>query len=268
MFLRKRQKNNLKNKQTDANALSLDEHMRELRGRLLCIFITFVLGFALCYYFANDILQFLLNLGNEAGFTFVYISPQEILIQQMRLAFTVSLVVSIPVILYEIIVFIAPIFSDYKGYRRVTLLLSTAILLLFITGVIFAYKILLPFTYGFLSDLSSNVTVTAAVSVERYVSLFLTIILCIGVVFELPLICVLLTKLGIISADTLRKCSKLAWIVSLVLGAFITPPDVVSQLVVAVPMMLLYYLSIGLCTLVKRGGHKHGKSEVDSQGVS
>ena len=124
--------------------------------------------------------------------------------------------------------------------------------LFFVVGVAFARYISLPFVLRFLIQFTGEVDVAASISIQQYIGFLLTIFVVFGLVFELPVVSVLLTGLGLIRAEWLKKGRKVMIVVIFLLAAIITPPDVVSQVMVALPMILLYELSIALSSLVGR----------------
>ena len=151
---------------------------------------------------------------------------------------------------YQVYAFCSPGLS--KKERGFTLAALIAGTLCFLAGAAFARFISLPFMLRFLIQFTFEVDVSASISIDQYVSFLLTVFVIFGLVFELPVISVLLTGLGLIKAEWLRKGRKVMIVLIFVLAAIITPPDVVSQIMVAIPMIGLYELSIVLCRLVAR----------------
>ncbi|MDE7243351.1 MAG: twin-arginine translocase subunit TatC, partial [Oscillospiraceae bacterium] len=125
-------------------------------------------------------------------------------------------------------------------------------LLCFGLGVYFAYRIMLPFMLYFLSSVGGGSGISAAVSVQSYMTFLMTVFVVFGIVFELPVISILLTQMGLLRVQWMRKGRRVVIVAIFVAAALITPPDVVSQVMVAIPMMALYELSILLCTLVQK----------------
>ena len=147
--------------------------------------------------------------------------------------------------------FICPIFESVKS--KVILFVAEMLsLFMFCIGSLFAYKVLLPFTFSYLISVEDYGLITANISIEKYISFFLTILVCIGLVFEIPVASIILAKLKLIDAKIMRKFSKFVTIIIFILAAIITPPDVVSQILVAIPMLLLYHLSTLLVFLIRR----------------
>jgi sec-independent protein translocase protein TatC len=125
-------------------------------------------------------------------------------------------------------------------------------LICFCIGVYFAYRIMLPFMLHFLISLSTGSGVTASISVQNYMTFLMTLFLIFGIVFELPVVSVLLTQMGLLKVEWMKKGRRVVIVVIFVIAALITPPDIVSQIMVAIPMIALYELSIILCTICQK----------------
>ena len=122
-------------------------------------------------------------------------------------------------------------------------------ILLFVMGVLFSYKVILPFVLSYLSGIGNGIGITGAVDIREYISFYITILFCMGFVFEIPLIVLSVNKLGILSLDKLKGLRRYIIVLSFLVAAIITPPDVVSQCMVALPMVLLYEISLILCKI-------------------
>lgn len=234
------------------NDLTLNEHLRELHKRLLFVLISFIIFFVIIYKRCNTILQGLIEVGNNVGYKFVYISPQEILLQQLRISLTFAMLITLPILLYQVLAFIYPMFYKVKHFRIKVYVSTVTVLVLLLCGIFFAYIMVLPFMYQFLYKIGTPLGIESAISLANYINLFLTVSICMGIIFELPTICVILTRLGILTSADLKHFHRYMIVLSFVVGAIITPPDVISQVVVACPMILLYEVSILLCKLVGR----------------
>lgn len=245
-------------KKKNPNELSFGGHLKELKHRMFVVLAVFVVVFIISYIKCNDLMDFIVSMGKEIGYRFVYLAPQEVIVQQFRVAGLTAFICSLPIIAYEIVAFISPVFGKSKKSFFGLLLIGLIALVLFVLGTIFAYKILLPFVYKFLYDIGKASKITAQVSIKEYITLFITIETCIGVVAEMPLICIMLTKVGLLTPAIMKKIRPYIIVVIFLVAALITPPDIVSQVMVAVPMVGLYQISIIICNLVKEG-KKHGK---------
>ena len=229
-------------------SMSLSGHLRELRNRILVCVILLVVVFGVCLSFAPHIVTALTNMGQRYNYVYVYIAPQELFLVYMNVALVGAVVVCFPVLAYQIYAFCSPGLSGKeRGYISGSLVAGG---LCFLVGVAFAYFISLPFMLRFLIQFTGEVDVSASISIQQYVSFLLTVFVIFGLVFELPVVSVLLTGLGLVRAEWLVKGRKVMIVLIFVLAAIITPPDIVSQVMVAVPMLGLYEISIALSRVV------------------
>ena len=241
--------------------MSLSGHLRELRNRILVVVILLLAAFMACLSFSPNLITFLTDMGEKYNYVFVYIAPQELLLVYLNTALVGALVVCFPVVAYEVYAFCSPGLKKRERTFFIASLLAGT--LFFVFGVAFARYISLPFVLRFLIQFTGEVDVSASISIQQYVGFLLTIFVVFGLVFELPVVSVLLTGLGLIRAEWLRKGRKIMIVIIFLMAAIITPPDVVSQVMVALPMILLYELSIALSSLV--GKHRREKLGDDDE---
>lgn len=231
-------------------SMSLSGHLRELRNRILICVILLVVVFGVCLSFAPRLVTLLTDMGRRYDYVYVYIAPQELFLVYMNVALVGAVVVCFPVLAYQVYAFCSPGLSGKeRGYISGALIAGG---LCFLVGVAFAYFISLPFMLRFLIQFTGEVDVAASISIQQYVSFLLTVFVIFGLVFELPVVSVLLTGLGLVKAEWLVKGRKVMIVIIFVLAAIITPPDIVSQIMVAVPMLGLYEISIALSRVVGR----------------
>lgn len=229
-------------------SMSLSGHLKELRNRILVCVVLLVIVFALVLSVAPQIVTVLENMGRKYQYEFVQIAPQETFLVFMNVALIGAVVVSFPVFGYQIYAFCSPGLSRKERTYIAGSLVAGG--LCFLLGVAFAYFISLPFMLRFLIQFNGIVDIAANISIQQYVSFLMTVFVIFGLVFELPVVSVLLTGLGIVRAEWLMKGRKVMIVVIFVLAAIITPPDIVSQVMVAIPMIALYEISIALSKLV------------------
>ena len=231
-------------------SMSLSGHLRELRNRILVCVLLLVAVFALCLRFAPQIVTALTDMGEKYRYVYVYIAPQELFLVYMNVALIGALAVCFPVLAYQVYAFCRPGLSSKERVYISGALVAGG--LCFLAGVAFAYFISLPFMLRFLIQFSfsGEVAVSPSISIQSYVSFLLTVFVIFGLVFELPVVSVLLTGLGLVRAEWLVKGRKVMVVVIFLLAAIITPPDIVSQIMVAIPMLGLYELSIFLSRAV------------------
>lgn len=243
--------------ETSDGSMSLSGHLRELRNRILVVLAVFVIGVVVCFSCASPIVELLTGMGEQFDYKFVYIRPQELLMVYFTISLLGALVVSFPVIAYEIFAFCSP---GLKKLEKSMMLLGMSFgTVFFVVGVMFAYFITVPFMLRFLIAFSNNVAVSASISIQEYMSFLLMVFTIFGVIFELPVLSVILTALGVVRPNWLVKARRPMIVAIFFVAAIITPPDIVSQVMVAIPIIALYELSILLSKLVYKAKKK--KSE-------
>lgn len=163
---------------------------------------------------------------------------------------TVGFILAFPVILWEFWKFIRPALYDTEKKYAVAFLFSAS--LLFFAGVLFGYYLITPLSINFLGNYSISDIVKNDIDLDSYLSLVKTTTLACGLIFELPIIIYFLSKVGILSAATLRNSRRYAYVIMLVIAAVVTPPDVVSQIIVTIPLIILYEISILISARMNR----------------
>ncbi len=225
-------------------SMTLGGHVKELRNRLMICAIVFAVCTIYFLTVSDRLVNLLAHMGTECGYSFVFIAPQEKLLQYFRLSIMAAIVITIPVILYQIWAFAKPGLKKSENFFfGMTLLMGLG---LFCVGVFFAYKVTLPFMLNFLVSLEGTDYIQAQISIESYLSFVLMIFTIFGCIFEIPLVTIILAKMGIASPDVMKKGRGIAIVLCFFVAAVITPPDIVSQTMVAIPMVLLYEISIWL----------------------
>lgn len=228
----------------DEGAGTLLDHLIELRARLLRAIVGLLIVLAGLLPFANrlygQLAQPLLDKLPKGG-QLIAIEVASPFFAPLKLAFFVALVLSMPWLLYQLWAFVAP--GLYKRERRLALPLLASALLLFYLGCAFAYFVVLPAVFGFLAKVTPN-GVAMMTDINAYLDFVLVLFLAFGASFELPVALVILVLLGWVTPGQLREWRGYAIVGIFILAAVITPPDVVSQLLLAVPMVLLYEAGI------------------------
>lgn len=230
--------------------MPVTDHLKELRNRLVIVLLVFAVGVLVCLHSSGDIVSLLTDMGTRYGYRFVYIAPQELLMVYFNIALIGGLVLASPVLLYEGYLFAKPALTlqESRAVRR-TLFFG---LLCFITGILFAYFISLPFMLYFLISFSKVTVISASISIQEFISFLMTVFIIFGVIFEMPVVSALLSALGILKPSILKKIQKPVIVVIFIIAAVITPPDVVSQIMVAIPMIVLYQLSMSISQLIEK----------------
>ncbi len=243
----------------DEGSMSLIGHLREVRNRIALSILALVVAFFVCFAVIKPLANALLQMGLKSGFQYVYLSPSELLTSYFKLALILAVVIVSPIIIFQIWGFVAPALT--KREKQAILPALFGGMLFFCLGALFSYNVALPFMMQFLVNFSQSEFIHSAISVASYLDFMIGMLLTFGLVFEEPMLAFVLTKLGILNPGILRKVRCYAIPVVFVIAAVITPPDVVSQFMVAVPMLGLYELSI----LISAAVVKRRKDEDDDE---
>jgi sec-independent protein translocase protein TatC len=226
------------------------QHLQELRRVLIITILTILLGMICCYFFMREPLMAIVfgpvrALGKEV----VIISVVEGFWIQLKLAFIGGIIVASPVLFWQIISFILP--ALYQHEKKVFFVYLSVSLLLFLFGIILVYIFISEYgLHAFLIDYARGFT--TMISASKYVSFFLSFIIPFGLIFQIPIATIFLSRLGIITPAFLRRKRGYAIIAIFIIAAVLTPPDVLSQIILALPMFLLYEISILLSVFVCR----------------
>lgn len=227
---------------------TLISHLSELRKRLMVSIICFFVAMSICLSKAEYITNQLLALAE--GFEFVYVAPAELMMAYIKISIICGIVTTFPIICYELWMFIRPGLT--RRERKAVFFIMTFGMLLLFCGVYFAYEVILPVTLKYFSGLSTDESINSMISVQNYLNFVINMLLTFGIVFELPVVIILLTQLGLINPKLLRKQRKYVILVTFIIAAIITPPDVISQVMVALPMLLLFEMSTILSSFLFR----------------
>ncbi len=218
--------------------LPFTEHLEELRHRLVIILISIGIGFAISYGFSEYILRFL---QRPLATKLIFISPTEAFLANLKAAFYAALFFSTPLVLFQVWKFVAPgLYEHERKYSFPFLITST---LLFVAGGAFAYVVLLPIVLRFLLAQAGDLW-TPNITLSNYLSFCMRLILAAGLMFELPVLMYFLTKVGVVTPAFLVQNRKYAILAAFLVSAVLTPPDVFSQILLAVPLFLLFEASI------------------------
>jgi sec-independent protein translocase protein TatC len=226
--------------------LQLVDHLEELRKRIIISALAFIVFFIVGFIYCDDIYKWFVR---DLNVKLLVLGPSDIMWIYFMLATVVAVAATIPVLALQIWLFVRPALRPVE--RRITLTYVPALFFLFIIGLAFGYFIIFPMVFKFLVNLGGDMFVTNFTA-DRYFSFIMNMTLPFGVLFELPVVVMFLTSLGIINPFVLSKIRKYAYFVLIIIAVVITPPDFMSDFVVTLPLLLLYEVSINLSKFVYR----------------
>lgn len=243
------------------NKTTMLEHILELKRRLILIVSCFVMAFGFCYFFSTEIYKFLLSplvdIYSEIGIErkLIYTNLAEAFFTHIKLAGFCAFLLCFPLLMTQVYFFVAP--GLYKREKKALLPYIILSPFLFAIGAALVYYFIMPIAWKFFLSFESQnienlgVPLVLEAKVSEYLSLTISLILAFGIAFQLPLILVLLCQLGFLGSNVLKKYRRHAIVFIFLLSAVLTPPDVISQIGLAIPLILLYEISLLICKRIE-----------------
>ena len=257
-------KKKMNQNKTKLQEMSLIDHITELRKRLLWSFLYIILIFIICFYFADDLFAFLAKplvnlMDTENGQGFIYTALQEAFFTELKIAFFFALFFAFPLIAIQIWKFIAP--GLYKNEKNAFLPFLFATPILFFAGGAMVYYFIAPIAWKFFLSYqnmnSSGIPIRLEAKMGEYLALMMRFIFAFGLAFQLPVVITLLAKANLVSYLSLKKFRKYAIVIAFLSAAFLTPPDPFSQISLALPIIILYEISIYLAKIIQKNNKKN-----------
>ena len=254
--------------QVETSRAPFVEHLRELRSRLIKAFAAVAIGFSIAWIWVEEVFNFLkvplIESAENAELAEIHTrSLTENFFVSLKTGLFAGVVLAVPVILYQIWKFVAP--GLYPDERRATLPFVFFSTIFFLIGASFCYYIILPYAYGFLLTFGEEVA-TPMLMMEEYLAITTKMLLAFGVVFEMPVFASFLAKIGVVNWRMMIGFWKYAFVLCFVVGAMLTPPDLISQLFLAGPMFVLYMLSVFAAFVFGPKMDKEPKEEATDEG--
>ena len=245
---------NLDQKNSKKKSMTASEHFTELRKRIIFFIFFFFFSFSICYFFSKEIYDFLLQplidiSKNNPNRKLIYTSPAEAFMAYLKTSFYAGVFFSFPILLAEIYLFLAP--ALYKKEKKNILITFFFVPFLFLFGAFFAYEFILPLALKFFSGFENkapksvgNIPLLLEIKISEYLSFVKNLLFGFGMSFQLPILLLFLIKLGLLSINDLKQKRRYWIVIIFLMAAILTPPDAVSQISLAVLLVLLFEIVI------------------------
>ena len=250
----------------DESSMNFLDHLKELRQKLIYSIIFFVMSFIISFYFSQSIFEFLakpLTSILQDGNGLIYTALQEAFLTNVKVAFFTAAFISFPFLSFQIWSFISP--GLLKKEKKVSLPSLVAIPFLFLLGAAVVYYLISPiawkFFLSFQTSQADSINITLQAKMNEYLSLMMTFIFAFGIAFQLPVVLLLLVRVGVLTIQQLVSFRKYAIVLAFIFAAIITPPDPFSQISLALPVIILYEVSILISKFLSKKDKKKDKKE-------
>lgn len=250
---------------TSAQAASLFDHLLELRNRLLRSIIGVLIVFFCLVYFAQDLYQFValpLLAAMPEGSQMIATDVASPFFAPFKLTLVLSLFIAMPFVLYQVWSFVAP--GLYRNEKRLIAPLMLGSTFLFYCGISFAYFLVFPVVFSFFTSVAPE-GVVIATDISSYLDFILKLFFAFGVAFEIPIAIILLCWTGVTTPNSLREKRPYVIVGAFVIGMLLTPPDIISQTMLAVPMLLLFEIGIMIASMYHTGDDKDINKQEDDE---
>lgn len=227
-------------------SMNILDHLDEVRKRIMIVLAVFIVFFIGVFIFVKDIYEWFTK---DLEMTLAVLGPLDIILIYFTLAAVIALALTVPVLIFQIWLFVKPALT--KREQKATIIYIPASFVLFAGGLAFGYFVVLPIVFGFLLDLGSE-TFQTIFTADKYFQFVLRMTIPFSILFEMPLVVMFLTSIGIITPDGMRKNRKYAYFALIVVSVLISPPDFISDVLVIIPLLLLYEISISMSRIVYR----------------
>lgn len=230
--------------------MTVVEHLTELRKRIMWVLAVFIVALIAGFFLAGPLIEYLKQEPIADGVPIISLHPSDALRVYMQFAFLIGIVSVLPVALYHIWRFVSPGLSSDE--RRGTLYFIPVACFLFLLGILFGYYIVFPMIMQFMTKMTASIGADPNYGIAEYFGFLFNMVIPFGVLFQLPIIVMFLTRLRILNPMRLAKMRRFAYFGLAVVGITLTPPEIVSDILVTIPLLLLYELSIWLSRVVYR----------------
>ncbi|MDQ0890948.1 sec-independent protein translocase protein TatC [Paenibacillus sp. V4I9] len=235
---------------TTNEEMSLVEHLGELRKRIMWVLVVLVIGMVGGLICAKPIIRYLKNIPPADSISWNVFSPWDALRLYMNFGLAVGILITLPVILYHIWAFVKPGLREAE--QKASIIYIPYAFLLFLGGLSFGYWVVFPMAFYFTSSISRSLEITEMYGAAQYFTFMFNIILPLAIVFEMPIVVMFLTKIRLLNPKRLHKFRRYAYMLLVILSTVITPPDAISAILVALPLIVLYEFSVFMSGFIYR----------------
>lgn len=225
--------------------MPLSGHLAELRRRIVVSGLAWLAASVAAWFYVPEVVDYL---SGQVG-RLVFVTPAEAFVSMLKIAAILGLVASSPIILVEAWLFIMP--GLFPNERRLVFRLAPVVALLFVLGILFSWFVMLPFMLTFFLGFETE-RIHATITISRFLSFLIGVTLPFGLVFQLPLVTYTLTRIGAVPARFWSRQRRYVILLAVIVGAILTPPDPVSQTLLAVPLLVLYEIGAWVARLAER----------------
>lgn len=230
--------------------MTLVEHLTELRKRIIWVLVVFLLSMAAGLFLAGSAIEYLKQSPLAGGVPLKSFHPSDVLGIYMQFSFLIGVVVTLPVALFHVWRFVSP--GLHPQEQKVTLAFIPVAFFLFLLGISFGYFVVFPLVMQFVTNIAGAIQIDPNYGIAQYFSFLFNMVIPFGFLFELPILVMFLTRLRILNPMRLAKMRRFAYFGLTIVGVTLTPPEIVSDILVTVPLLLLYEISIWLSRIVYR----------------
>ncbi len=227
--------------------MTLTGHLADLRNCLVISVLSFLAAAIICFYFAPDFIVYAMSRAD--GYMFIQTGVAELMAQYIKVALIAGLVFASPIIIWQVEKFVGPALKKSEERKFLGVLIGG--LVLFLVGAMFANFIVIPFTLRFFLNLNT-IDIGGYYSIKEYISYLVAMLFSFGLVFEIPVVVAILSSFGLMKPQWMKVARRYVIVACVLVGAVITPPDITSQIMVAIPMYILFEISIVICTVIYR----------------
>jgi sec-independent protein translocase protein TatC len=228
--------------------MTLVDHLGELRKRIMWILLVLIVGMIAGLICARPLIRYMKSIPPANGISWSVFSPWDALKLYMNFGLAIGLLITLPVIFYHLWAFVRPGLRPVE--QKASVIYIPGAFLLFLTGLAFGYFVVFPLAFHFTSSISKSLEINELYGAAQYFSFMFNIIIPLSIVFELPILVMFLTKIRLLNPKRLHKFRRYAYMLMVILSTVITPPDAISAILVAIPLIVLYEIGVLLSSRI------------------